>query len=135
MAFLIAIDSSPTVNSGTLPAPRWAGMAASEISLIVDSFKHDRHKSRIGQRRDEQRHILSRPRPAYPTGRSLMRVLLVGSGGREHALAWAISASPLCDELICAPGNAGIAQEARCVPVADSDIRGLIKLARDERIE
>jgi phosphoribosylamine--glycine ligase len=64
-----------------------------------------------------------------------MRVLLVGSGGREHALAWALSASPLCDELICAPGNAGIAQEARCVPVSDTDIPGLVKLARDERID
>ena len=42
-----------------------------------------------------------------------MRVLIVGSGGREHALAWAISASPLVDALFCAPGNAGIAKEAR----------------------
>src|SRR5262249_29105102 len=64
-----------------------------------------------------------------------MRVLLVGSGGREHALAWALAASPLCDELICAPGNAGIAQEARCVAVSDGDIPGLVKLARDERID
>src|SRR5712672_375829 len=64
-----------------------------------------------------------------------MRVLLVGSGGREHALAWALAASPLCDELICAPGNAGIAADARCVPVSDGDIAGLVKLARDERID
>ena len=64
-----------------------------------------------------------------------MRILLVGSGGREHALAWAISASPLCDTLIGAPGNAGIAEIARCVPVAASDIEGLVTLARAERVD
>ena len=41
-----------------------------------------------------------------------MNILLLGSGGREHALAWKIAASPLTDKLYCAPGNAGIAQEA-----------------------
>ena len=64
-----------------------------------------------------------------------MRVLLVGSGGREHALAWALAASPLCDELICAPGNAGIAEEARCVAVKAEDIPGIVRLAREERID
>jgi phosphoribosylamine--glycine ligase len=44
-----------------------------------------------------------------------MNILLLGSGGREHALAWKLAASPLTDRLICAPGNAGIAQEAECV--------------------
>ncbi|MDO9501524.1 MAG: phosphoribosylamine--glycine ligase family protein, partial [Falsiroseomonas sp.] len=44
-----------------------------------------------------------------------MKLLLVGSGGREHALAWALAASPLCDALYCAPGNAGIAKVAECV--------------------
>ncbi len=64
-----------------------------------------------------------------------MRVLLVGSGGREHALAWALAASPLCDELICAPGNAGIAETARCVPVKAEDVPGIVRLAREERID
>jgi phosphoribosylamine---glycine ligase len=64
-----------------------------------------------------------------------MRVLVVGSGGREHALAWAISASPLIDKLFCAPGNAGIAEEAECVPVAATDIRGLVEFCHRERIE
>ena len=44
-----------------------------------------------------------------------MNILLLGSGGREHALAWKMAASPLTDKLYCAPGNAGIAQEAECV--------------------
>ncbi len=64
-----------------------------------------------------------------------MRVLVVGSGGREHALCWAIAASPLCDRLYCAPGNAGIAGEAECVPIPANDIEGLVAFARTERIE
>ncbi|HZY52616.1 MAG TPA: phosphoribosylamine--glycine ligase N-terminal domain-containing protein, partial [Reyranella sp.] len=44
-----------------------------------------------------------------------MRIQVVGGGGREHALCWAISASPLCTKLYCAPGNAGIAEVAECV--------------------
>jgi phosphoribosylamine--glycine ligase len=64
-----------------------------------------------------------------------MRVLVVGSGGREHALAWAISASPLVDRLFCAPGNAGIAEEAECVAIGATDIRGLVRFCREERID
>ena len=64
-----------------------------------------------------------------------MRVLVVGSGGREHALAWAIAASPLVDRLYCAPGNAGIAEEAECVPIRATDIAGTGRLlpARADR--
>src|SRR5258708_29224887 len=64
-----------------------------------------------------------------------MRVLVVGSGGREHALAWAISASPLVDRLFCAPGNAGIAEEAECVAIGATDIAGLVEFCRRERID
>ena len=64
-----------------------------------------------------------------------MRVLVVGSGGREHALCWAISASVLCDELYAAPGNAGIAEVATCVPVAADDIEGLCAFAREKKID
>src|SRR5581483_7692622 len=64
-----------------------------------------------------------------------MRVLVVGSGGREHALCWAIAASPLCDALYCAPGNAGIAAEATCVPIAAEDSDGLIAFAQKEKID
>jgi phosphoribosylamine--glycine ligase len=64
-----------------------------------------------------------------------MRVLVVGSGGREHALAWAIAASPLVDALYCAPGNAGIVEEAECVAVRATDIAGLVGFCRRERID
>ncbi|MGO8920815.1 MAG: phosphoribosylamine--glycine ligase [Stellaceae bacterium] len=64
-----------------------------------------------------------------------MRVLVIGSGGREHALAWAIAASPLCDALYCAPGNPGIAEDAVCVPVPAGDLDGILALARRERID
>jgi len=64
-----------------------------------------------------------------------MRVLIVGSGGREHALAWAIAASPLADQVYCAPGNAGIAGDAECVPVATSDTAGLIAFCHKAAID
>jgi phosphoribosylamine--glycine ligase len=64
-----------------------------------------------------------------------MRVLVVGSGGREHALCWAIAASPLVDALYCAPGNAGIAREATCVPIPVDDLDGIVGFARDQRID
>ncbi len=64
-----------------------------------------------------------------------MKVLVVGSGGREHALCWAIAASPLCEEVLCAPGNGGIAEVARCVAVDPMDFDALVALCRDEDIE
>ncbi|WP_445681439.1 phosphoribosylamine--glycine ligase [Radicibacter daui] len=64
-----------------------------------------------------------------------MRILVIGSGGREHALVWAISRSPLVDALFCAPGNAGIAQEATCLPVAAEDIDGILALCEREKID
>src|ERR1043166_9080496 len=50
-----------------------------------------------------------------------MNILILGSGGREHALAWKIAGSPLAERLYCAPGNAGIAQEAELVPLDIAD--------------
>ena len=64
-----------------------------------------------------------------------MRILVVGSGGREHALCWAIGASPLVDKLYCAPGNAGIAADAECVPIGVMDTAGIIAFAKQEAID
>lgn len=58
-----------------------------------------------------------------------MNILLIGSGGREHALAWKISQSDQCDKLYCAPGNAGIAEVAECLDIAAEDHAGLITFA------
>src|SRR5579872_2838735 len=64
-----------------------------------------------------------------------MRILVVGSGGREHALCWAIAASPLVDKVYCAPGNAGIAEEAECVPIGVMDTAGMVAFCRKETID
>jgi phosphoribosylamine--glycine ligase len=64
-----------------------------------------------------------------------MKILLIGSGGREHALAWKLKQSPLCEKLYCAPGNAGIAQVAECVAIPIEDIDGLVAFARDNTID
>ena len=58
-----------------------------------------------------------------------MRVLVVGGGGREHALVWKISQSPLVTKIYCAPGNAGIAQLAECLPIAAGDVDQLLAFA------
>ncbi|MTW15029.1 phosphoribosylamine--glycine ligase [Rhodoplanes serenus] len=64
-----------------------------------------------------------------------MNILLLGSGGREHALAWKIAASPLVDRLWCAPGNAGIAQEADCVALDAADHAAVITFCRDNAVD
>jgi phosphoribosylamine--glycine ligase len=64
-----------------------------------------------------------------------MRILVVGSGGREHALCWAIAASPLCETLFCAPGNGGIARHARCLDIDPLPIERVVAWCKDERID
>ena len=64
-----------------------------------------------------------------------MKILVVGSGGREHALCWSIAASPLCDKLYCAPGNAGIAAEAECLAIGAEDVPALVDFAQSENID
>ncbi len=63
-----------------------------------------------------------------------MKILLVGSGGREHALAWKILQSERCDHLYVAPGNAGIAQIAECVPIKVEEIDALVEFAKGNEI-
>jgi phosphoribosylamine--glycine ligase len=62
-----------------------------------------------------------------------MKVLVIGSGGREHALTWAIQRSPRVSEVVCAPGNGGIASLARCVPASQKDLSDLLRLVAEEK--
>jgi phosphoribosylamine--glycine ligase len=62
-----------------------------------------------------------------------MKVLILGSGGREHALAWAVARSPRVTEVVCAPGNGGMALTARCVPVKLNDLEAMVKVAEAEK--
>ncbi|GIQ72486.1 phosphoribosylamine--glycine ligase [Bradyrhizobium sp. RD5-C2] len=64
-----------------------------------------------------------------------MNILLLGSGGREHALAWKIAASPLVTKLWCAPGNAGIAREAECIALDDADHAAVIEFCRRNAVD
>jgi phosphoribosylamine--glycine ligase len=64
-----------------------------------------------------------------------MNILLLGSGGREHALAWKLASSALTDRLICAPGNAGIAQEAECVALDIADHAAVIAFCKTNKID
>ena len=64
-----------------------------------------------------------------------MKVLVVGSGGREHALCWAIAKSPKCKTLLAAPGNAGIAEIAECIDIAAEDVPALVKFAVAEKVD
>ena len=64
-----------------------------------------------------------------------MKVLVVGGGGREHALCWAIAASPLLSKLWCAPGNAGIAEVAECVAIDSLDIPALVAFATTHAVD
>jgi len=63
-----------------------------------------------------------------------MKILVVGSGGREHALCWKLSQNPRVEQILCAPGNGGTAQVGQNVAVKDDDIPALVKLARDEEV-
>ncbi|WP_282607518.1 phosphoribosylamine--glycine ligase [Pelagibius sp. Alg239-R121] len=64
-----------------------------------------------------------------------MKVLVIGSGGREHALCWSLAKSPLCSELYCAPGNAGIASVATCVAIGADDLEAIANYCGENKID
>ena len=64
-----------------------------------------------------------------------MNVLVVGGGGREHALCWAIARSPLCEAILCAPGNGGIARDAECLALDPMDFDGIVAACRARAID
>ena len=64
-----------------------------------------------------------------------MKVLIVGSGGREHAIAWKVAQSPKVDKIYCAPGNAGISQIAECVPIGAMEFDKLVSFAKEQAID
>ncbi len=64
-----------------------------------------------------------------------MKVLIVGSGGREHAIAWKVAKSPKVDKIYCAPGNAGIAEFAECVPIGAMEFDKLVAFAKENQVD
>lgn len=66
---------------------------------------------------------------------STMKILIIGSGGREHALAWKIKQSPRVEKIYCAPGNGGISEIAECVNIEVMDIPALVKFAKEKKID
>ena len=64
-----------------------------------------------------------------------MKIMIVGGGGREHAIAWAVAKSPKCEKLYAAPGNAGIAELAECVNISGMDAPALVAFAKENQID
>ena len=64
-----------------------------------------------------------------------MKVLIVGSGGREHAIAYSVAKSPKVDKIYCAPGNAGIGTVAECVPIGPMEFEKLAQFAQEEQMD
>ena len=64
-----------------------------------------------------------------------MKVLIVGSGGREHAIAWAVAKTGKADKIYCAPGNAGIAEYAECVAIGAMEFDKLVAFAKEQKID
>ena len=64
-----------------------------------------------------------------------MKVLVVGGGGREHAICWKLAQSPKVTELYCAPGNGGIAQVATCVPIKATDVDAMVSWAKENAMD
>src|SRR5207247_10849598 len=64
-----------------------------------------------------------------------MKILIIGSGGREHALAWKLKQSPRAESIFCAPGNAGTAEIGENVAISVTDLRSLVRFAKENRVD
>ena len=64
-----------------------------------------------------------------------MKVMVIGGGGREHAIVKKLKENPKVTELFCLPGNGGIAKDATCVPVAATDLDGVMRFAKEQKID
>src|SRR5699024_11349355 len=92
----------------------------------------------ITYREDARRTSGKRGRPAGRLRRRealKMKILIVGSGGREHAIAWKIAQSPLAEKIYCAPGNAGIEEYAQCVDIGAMEFEKLADFAQEHSID
>ena len=98
-----------------LESNEWNGFESAQLRLI--DLKESDPRDIIGATRSEN-----------------MKILVIGSGGREHALVWKIAQSPLAEKIYCAPGNPGTAQFAENVPLAVEDLAGLKKFALEKKI-
>jgi phosphoribosylamine--glycine ligase len=65
----------------------------------------------------------------------VLKILVVGGGGREHALVWKILKSPLVKKVFCAPGNGGISKVAECIPIKATDIEGVVSFSLNNKID
>ena len=61
-----------------------------------------------------------------------MKILVVGGGGREHAVIWKLAQSPLAEKIYCAPGNGGISELAECVNIGATDINAMVEFAKEK---